>query len=139
MTNSHKYLEERYHQIDPEFYEAEVNAMRYFGATAEDTAIQVLTLIDWAAEYVKMRSSPVPDIPGFLQSSFVAGGRPAQNLMPKDPGASLRRDIDVCMKTQLTWTYLCALLQFWTDEATVAEDGMYGGKRRPANPLVSCI
>ena len=113
--------------------------MRYFGATAEDATIQVLTLIDWAAEYVKMRSCPVPDILRFLQSPFVTGGRPAQNPMPTDPGASLRQDIDVCTKAQLTWTYLCALLQIWTDEATVAEDGMYGGKRRLANPLVSRI
>ena len=35
------------------------------------------------------------------------------------------------------WTYLCALLQFWTDEATTESgDVMYGGRRRPVNPMI---
>ena len=35
---------------------------------------------------------------------------------------------------------LCALLQFWTDEATT-ESGrvLYGGRRRPANPMIAQI
>ena len=78
VTNPHKYLKERYPQINLEFYRAEVNAMRYFGPTAEEATIQVLTLIDWAAEYVKLSNSPVPDIPAFLQSPFVAGGAAAR-------------------------------------------------------------
>ena len=88
VTHPRKYLEERYHQINPEFYRAEVHAMRYFGPTAEEATIEVLTLIDWAAEYVKLSNSPVPDIPGFLQSPFVAGGAPARNPLPTDPGLS---------------------------------------------------
>ena len=49
VTHPRKYLEERYPQINLEFYRAEVHAMRYFGPTAEEATIQVLTLIDWAA------------------------------------------------------------------------------------------
>ena len=138
VTNPHKYLEERYPQIDPEFYRTEVHAMRYFGSMAEDATVQVLTLIDWAAEYVKMRNSPVPDIPAFLQSPFVAGGTPARNPLPTDPAVS-GRDIDVRTKSQLTWVYFCALLQSWTDEASVSEGMLYGGKRRPTNPLIGRI
>ena len=89
VTNPHKFLEERYPQIKLESYPAEVNAMRYFGPTAEEAAIQVLTLIDWAAEYLKLSNSPVPDIPAFLQSPFVAGGTAAKNPFPTDPTASL--------------------------------------------------
>ena len=106
---------------------------------AEEAAIQVLTLINWAAEYVKLRNSPIPDIPAFLQSLFVASGTAAKNPMPTDPAASLRGNTDVSVTSQLTWRYLCALLQTGTDEATVAEGGLYGGKRRPANPLIGRI
>ena len=100
VTNPHKFLEERYPQIKPESYPAEVNAMRYFGPTAEEAAIQVLTLIDWAAEYVKLSNSPVPDIPAFLQSPFVAGGTAAKNPFPTDPAASLRGNTDVRTTSQ---------------------------------------
>ena len=120
VTNPFKYLQEWYHQINPEFYQAEVNAMRYFRAMTEDVTIQVLTLIDWAVEYLQMSSSPTLDIPVFLCSPFVAGGKPSQNPMPMDPGITHRWDIDVRTKAQWSWTYLCVLLQYWTNEATVA-------------------
>ena len=88
---------------------------------------------------MKLSNSPVPDIPGFLQSPFVASGVPARNPLPTDSGLSFRQDLDLRTKAQLTWTYLCALLQSWMDEATVADGGLYGGKRRPANPLIGRI
>ena len=139
MTHPRKYLEERYPQINPEFYRAEVHAMRYFGPIAEEATIQVLTLINWAAEYVKLSNCPVPDISAFLQSPFIASGAAARNSMPSDPAATFRWDIDIRTKSQLTWLYFCALLQAWTDEAMVAEGGLYGGKRRPTNPLIGRI
>ena len=139
VTHPRKYLEECYPQINPEFYRAEVHTMRYCGPTAEEATIQVFTLIDWAAEYMKLSNSPVPDIPAFLQSPFVAGGTAARTPMPTDPAVNFRRDIDIRTKSHLTWLYLCALLQAWTDEATVAEGGLCGGKRRPTNPLVGRI
>ena len=139
VTNPHKYLEECYPQINPEYYRAEVHAMRYFGPTAEEATIQVLTLIDWAAEHVKLSNSPVPDVLAFLQSPFVAGGTAARNSMPSNPAVTFRQDIDIRTKSQLSWVYFCALLQSWTDEAMVAEGGLYGGKRRPTNPLIGCI
>ena len=95
VTHPRKYLEERYPQIDPEFYRAEVHAMRYFGPTAEEATIQVLTLIDWAAEYMQLSNSPVPDIPPFLQSPFVAGGTAARNPMPTDPAVNFKGNIDI--------------------------------------------
>ena len=106
---------------------------------AEEATIEVLTLIDWATEYMKLSNSPIPDIPGFIQSPFIAGGAPARNPLPMDPGLSFQQDLDLCTKAQLTWTYLCALLQSWTDEATVAEGGLYGSKRRPTNPLIGRV
>ena len=59
--------------------------------------------------------------------------------MPTDPAVHFQGNIDVRTKSHLTWLYFCVLLQAWTDEATVAEGGLYGGKRRPTNPLVGRI
>ena len=52
------YLEERYHQIDPAGHQLEVHSMRFFGAAAESTTIEVLALIDWAAEFLELSCSP---------------------------------------------------------------------------------
>ena len=59
--------------------------------------------------------------------------------IPDDPAESIHKKC-VRTKAQKAWTYLCALLQFWTDEATT-ESGevMYGGRCRPANPMIARI
>ena len=48
------YLEERQHQILPEEHELEIASLHFFGTGAERAAIEILALIDWAAEYVEL-------------------------------------------------------------------------------------
>ena len=60
--------------------------------------------------------------------------------IPDDPAESIHKEKCIWTKAQKAWTYLCALLQFWTDEATT-ESGevMYGGRCRPPNPMIAQI
>ena len=133
------YLEERQHQILPEEHQPEIHSLRFFGSGAEGATIEVLALIDWAAEYVEISRSPVPEIPGFLRRPFIKG-KLVKHPIPDDPAESIHKEKCVWTKAQKAWTYLCALLQFWTDEATT-ESGevMYGGRRRPTNPMIARI
>ena len=139
VDNPMLYLEERQHQILPEEHQPEIHSLRFFGPGVERAAIEVLALIDWAAEYVEISCSPVPEIPGFLRRPFVKG-KIVKHPIPDDPAESIHREKCVRTKVQKAWTYLCALLQFWTDEATT-ESGkvMYGGWCRPANPMIARI
>ena len=60
--------------------------------------------------------------------------------IPDDPAESIHKEKCIRTKVQKAWTYLCALLQFWTDEATTKSgDVMYGGRRRPANLMIARI
>ena len=119
-------------------FEALVKA-EYGGPRAEGAAIEVLALIDWAAEYVEISRSPVPEILGFLRRPFVKG-KMVKHPIPYDLAESIHKEKCVRTKAQKAWTYLCALLQFWMDEATT-ESGevMYGGRCRPANPMIAWI
>ena len=139
VENPMLYLEERYHQINPAEHQLEVHSMRFFGAGAKSTAIEVLAIIDWATEFLELSHSPIPEIPAFLRRPFVVGKK-VQFPIPEDPGDAIHKEKCVCTKAQKTWVYLCVLLQFWTDEATT-ESGeiMYGGQRRPANPMIARI
>ena len=139
VDNPMLYLEERQHQILPEEHQLEIHSLRFFGSGVEGTAIEVLALIDWAAEYVEISRSPVPEIPGFLRRPFIKG-KLVKHPIPDDPAESIHKEKCVRTKAQKAWTYLCALLQFWTDEATT-ESGevMYGGRCRPANPMIARI
>ena len=139
VDNPMLYLEERQHQILPEEHQPEIHSLRFFGSGAEGAAIEVLALIDWAAEYVEISRSPVPEIPGFLRRPFIKG-KLVKHPIPDDPAESIHKEKCVQTKAQKAWTYLCTLLQFWTDEATT-ESGevMYGGRHRPANPMIAQI
>ena len=139
VENPVLYIEERSNQILPEEHQPEIQAMRFFGPGAERAAIDILAIIDWAAEYVAISNSPVPDIPSFLRRPFVMG-KAVIHPIPEDPMESLLKEKCIRMKTQKAWTYLCALLQFWMDLATT-ESGeiLYRGRRRPANPMIKRI
>ena len=138
VDNPMLYLEEHHHQILLEEHQPEIHSLRFFGSGAEGATIEVLALIDWAAEYVQISRSPVPEIPGFLRRPFIKG-KLVKHPIPDDPAESIHKKC-VQTKAQKAWTYLCALLQFWTDEATT-ESGevMYGGWHRPANPMIPRI
>ena len=60
VQNPALYIEERSNKILPEEHEPEIEAMRFFGTGAERAAIDILAIIDWAAEYVKISNHPVP-------------------------------------------------------------------------------
>ena len=139
VDNPMLYLEERQHQILPEEHQPEIHSLQFFGSGAEGASIEVLALIDWAAEYVEISRSPVPEIPGFLRRPFIKG-KLVKHPIPDDPAESIHKEKCIRTKVQKAWTYLCALLQFWTDEATTESgDVMYGGRRQPANPMIAWI
>ena len=139
VDNPMLYLEECQHQILPEEHQPEIYSLRFFGSGVKGAAIEVLALINWAAEYVEISHSPVPEIPGFLRRPFIKG-KLVKHSIPDDPAESIHKEKCVWTKAQKVWTYLCSLLQFWTDEATT-ESGeiLYGGRCRPGNPMITQI
>ena len=139
VDNPMLYLEERQHKILPEEHQPEIHSLWFFGSGAERAAIKVLAIIDWAAEFVKISRSPVPQIPGFLRRPFIKG-KLVKHPIPDDPAESIHKEKCMQTKAKKAWTYLCALLQFWMDQATTeSEEVMYRGRRRPANPMIARI
>ena len=139
VDNPMLYLEECQHQILLEEHQPEIHSLQFFGSGAEGATIEVLALIDWAAKYVEISHSPVLEIPGFLRRPFIKG-KLVKHPILDDPAESIHKEKCVRTKAQKALTYLCALLQFWTDEATTESgDVMYGGRCRPANPMIARI
>ena len=90
VDNPMLYLEERQHQILLEEHQPEIHSLWFFGSGAEGAAIEVLALIDWAAEYVEISHSPVLEIPGFLRRPFIKG-KLVKHLIPDDPAKSIHK------------------------------------------------
>ena len=88
---------------------------------------------------MEISRSPVPDILGFLRRPFVKG-KLVKHPIPDDLAKSIHREKCVRTKAQKVWTYLCSLLQFWTDEATTKSGRvLYRGPCRPTNPMIARI
>ena len=139
VDNPMLYLEEHQHQILPEEHQPEIHSLQFFGPGAERAAIEFLAIIDLVAKFVKISCSPVPKIPGFLRRPFIKG-KLVKHPIPDDLAESIHKEKCVWTKAQKAWTYLCALLQFWTDQATTESgDVMYGGRHRPVNPMIARI
>ena len=68
VENPALYIEERSNKILPEEHQPEIEAMCFFGTGAERATIDILAIIDWAEEYVKISNHLVPDIPSFLRT-----------------------------------------------------------------------
>ena len=93
------YLKERQHQILPEEHQPEIHSLRLFAPGAERAAIEILAIIDWAAEFVKISRSPVPEIPGFLRRPFIKG-KLVKHPIPDDPAESIHKEKCVRTKAQ---------------------------------------
>ena len=105
VDNPMLYLEEHQHQILLEEHQPEIHSLRFFGPRAEAATIEVLALIDWAAEYVEISCSPVPEIPGFLRRPLVQG-KIVKHPILDDPAESIHREKCIRTKAQKAWTYL---------------------------------
>ena len=135
----HCWIEAHVKCLDPGGYPDEVKSLRYFGRNARDFAMGIVAIADWGRRYLdKGLRYPIPTIPPYLytplpeshQSGAQVPVRPSQLANPRG---------DVRQRSRESWKWLVTVLQFWTDEATVANGTVYGGRVHPASTLVEYV
>ena len=135
----HRWIEARVKRLDPGGYPDEVKSLRYFGRNARDFAMGIVAIADWGRRYLdKGLKYPIPTIPPYLftplPESCQSGAQvPVKLSQLANPGG------DVCHRSQESWKWLVTVLQFWTDEATVANGTVYGGRVCPASALAEYV
>ena len=135
----HRWIEARVKCLDPGGYPDEVKSLRYFGRNACEFAMGIVAIADWGRRYLdKGLKYPIPTIPPYLftplpearQSGAQVPVRPSQL---RGPGGDVRH------RSWESWKWLVTVLQFWTDEATVTDGAVYGGRVHPASALVQYV
>ena len=132
----HRWIEARVKGLDPGGYPDEVKSLRYFGRNARDFAMGIVAITDWGRRYLdKGLKYPIPTIPPSHRTYSCQSGAqvPVKPFQLGGPGG------DVCHHCQESWKWLVTVLQFWTDEATVADGAVYGGRVRPASALAEYV
>ena len=131
----HRWIEAHVKCLDPGGYPDEVKSLRYFGRNACDFAMGIVAIADWGRRYLdKGLKYPIPTIPPYLftplpESCQLGAQVPVKPSQLGGPGGDVRH----CSRE--SWKWLVAVLQFWMDEATVADGAVYGGRVCPASAL----
>ena len=135
----HRWIEARIKRLDPGGYPEEVHSLRYFRQNARDFAMGIVAIADWGRRYLdKGLRYPIPAFPPYLfmplPESCLAGAQvPLRPSQLGGPGGDVRNR---CWES---WKWLVTVLQFWTDEATVADGAVYGGRVHLASALAEYV
>ena len=135
----HRWIEARVKRLDQGGYPDEVKSLRYFGRNARDFAMGIVAIVDWGRRYLdKGLKYPIPTIPPYLFTPLPES-RQSVAQVPVKPSQLAGPGGDVRHCSQESWKWLVTVLQFWTDEATVADGAMYGGRVCPASALAEYV
>ena len=132
----HRWIEARVKRLDPGGYLDEVKSLRYFGRNARDFAMGIVAIADWGRRYLdKGLRYPILTIPPYLYTPLPESHQSGAQV-PVRPSQLANPGGDVRQHSRESWKWLVTVLQFWTDEGTVADGAVYGGHVRPASALV---
>ena len=135
----HRWIEACVKCLDPGGYPDEVKSLRYFWRNACEFAMGIVAIADWGRRYLdKGLKYPIPTIPPYLFTPLPES-RQSGAQVPVKPSQLGGPRGDVRHHCRESWKWLVTVLQFWTDEATVADGTMYGGRVRPASALAQYV
>ena len=122
------------------FWTLAIRALRFFEPEGKeaDLACQVIAIMDWAVEYNEFMTQPLPEIPTELQVPY-SGSRQDRGQFPLAPTLVETSSMDVCIRCQAQWTYLCAILQYFEDDMAAREGALYGGRTCQPSALMQYI
>ena len=81
---------------------------------------------------------PLPTLPMYLFSSFVASRQTANSPLKKDDGMYTDTD-DIRDWFHRGWILMAAVLQFWTNEQSILDGEINGGWIRPTSALAQYV
>ena len=135
----HRWIEARVKRLDPGGYPDEVKSLRYFRRNARDFAMGIVAIADWGRRYLdKGLRYPIRTIPPYLFTPLPES-RQSGAQVPVKPSQLANPGGDVRHRSRESWKWLVTVLQFWTDEATVADGTVYGRRVRPASAVAEYV
>ena len=81
---------------------------------------------------------PLPMFPHYLFNEF-ARSRQGGGQVPTKPNYLTKTGRDVWAKCLEGWIWMAAILQFWTDEASIADSELFGGQTCLVSALVEYV
>ena len=101
--------------------------------------LEIVAIIDWARRYLELGMvHPLPTLPMYLFSLFIASHQTANSPLKKDDGMYTDTD-DIREWFHWGWILMAAVLQFLTDEQSILDEEINGGRIRPTSTLAQYV
>ena len=81
---------------------------------------------------------PIPTFPHYLFNEF-ARSRQGGGQVPSKPDYLTKSGGDIWAKCSEAWIWMVSILQFWTDEASIADGELFGGRTQPVSALAEYV
>ena len=136
---AYDWIAARADRLDPRGYVEETCSLKFFGHQQVTYGLEIVAIIDWARRYLELGMiHPLPTLPMYLFSSFIASCQTANSPLKKDDGMYTDTD-DIRERFHPGWILMAAVLQFWTDEQSILDGEINGGRIRPASTLAQYV
>ena len=117
----------RIHRLDLKGYVEEIHSFRHFHRNSKSFALEIISITDWGRKCFNVSLQfPLPMFPHYLFNEF-AGSRQGGGQVPAKPDYLTKAGGDIRAKCLEGWIWMAAILQFWMDEASVADGELFGG------------
>ena len=129
----------RIHWLDLKGYVEEIHSFRHFHRISKSFVLEIIVITDWGHKCFDVGLHfPLPMFPHYLLNEF-AGSRQGGGQVPAQPDYLTKAGGDIRAKCSEGWIWMAAILQFWTDEASVADGELFGGRMHPISALVEYV
>ena len=127
------------HCLDPKGYVEEIHSFRHFHRNSKSFALKIITIADWGHKCADVGLHyPIPAFPHYLFNEF-ARSRQGGGQVPTKPDYLTKSGGDVRAKCMEAWIWMVSILQFWTDEAFIADGELFGGRTCPVSTLAKYV
>ena len=135
-NKSYGWIARRMAWLDPKGFVEEINSFQHFDRNSKTFAFEIIALVDWGRRYMELGFNyPVPVFPNYLfnwlAESHQVVGQPSLKL-----DSIQQLGGDVRGRCTEAWTLISSVLQFWTNEETIKDGAIFGGRIRLVSALV---
>ena len=135
----YRWIAAQIHRLDPKGYVEEIHSFQHFHRNSKSFALEIITIADWGRKCANAGLHYlIPAFPHYLFNEF-ARSRQGGGQVPTKPNYLTKSGGDVRAKCSEAWIWMVSILQFWTDEASIADGELLGGRTCQVSALAEYV
>ena len=136
---SYDWIARRMARLDPKGFVEEINSFWHFDHNSKTFTFEIIALADWGWRYMELGFNyPVPVFPNYL-FNWLTESRQVVRQPSLKLDSIQQLGGDVWAQCTEAWNLMALVLQFWTDEETIKDSAIFGGRNQPVSALAEYV